>query len=59
MCPSLGLRAKILTTHKLESYLLCEVTAIRLAPQLGPQQPGQQTRQINTSPGMKAQLEFD
>lgn len=36
MCPSLGLRAKILTTHKLESYLLCEVTAIRLAPSSGP-----------------------
>lgn len=59
MCPPLGLRAKILTAHKLEFYPPCEVTAIRLAPQLRPQQPGRQTRQINTSPGMKAQLEFD
>lgn len=59
MCPLLGLRAKIPPTHQLESYPPCEVTAIRLAPQLGPQQPGRQTRQINTSPGMKAQLEFD
>lgn len=59
MFTHLNLRAKNLTTHKLELSPHCGVTAIRPAPPALVPQLGWQTRQINTSPGMEEQLEFD